>query len=551
MARAARPSATYQVGLMPDGVAGKLRRFGRQLIYRNPVYTSLLDNGVPSHLARQPRDVFAGDATLGMQWLRGKCVLAGRDYALAIESGKIANWCGALAPLAFNELHGFRWLRHLHAVGGNNARQAARQLIEDWLGQFSDWHEAAWQLPVLAERITGWLSQYGFYGAAADDVFRQQWYAGFWRQLRHLERLYLQQTHGLDRLRALKALLFSSQALGENYLPMGGLVTELQEWLANNILPDGCALCRGPGGQAQILSDLLEIRGLFTSANQTMPDGLAEAIAATARALRHMRHGDGGLALFHGSFEDRAEWLDLLLITANQKGRPGDALEDGGWQRLQAGRSLLLLDAGLNRCPHSVYHSSPLAMEFSVGRERIIVNCGSGAALNAAWLVAGRSLAAHSALELPQLPEPSPSEWIIERKTGEGQVWLETGHNGWREWGIHHRRQLFLSADGDDLRGEDSLSNLGGVFAPQPFALRLHLHPKIQCSQAANSVLLRTPSGAGWRIRVSGAEMALEPSVYLGQMGQLQRTQQVVLRGELLGSEACVRWALQKEGKKS
>lgn len=527
------------------------RRLGRQLSYRNPLYQALLDSQPAPPLLRQPRDVFAGDAGMGQQWLRGNAPVAGREFALLIANGKISNWLGPLSPLGFAELHGFRWLRHLHAVGGNHARQAARQLIVDWLDNFARWDDRVWALPVLAERLTGWLSQFGFYGAAADDAFRHAWMNVLWRQLRHLQRLYATQTAGIDRLRALKALLFAQYAFGDDIFANEDFTGELQEWLAAHILPDGCAMARSPSAQARILSDLLEIRGLFTTTQQPMPDGLSEAITAIARALRHLRHGDGGLAVFHHSFEDRAEALDLLLITANHKGRPGDALDDGGWQRLQAGRSLVLIDTGLNRCPHSFYHHAPLAMEFSVGRERLIVNCGSGMALSDRWRDAGQSLPAHSALDFPDVAAPNVSNWTINRNASEGQIWLELQHDGWQHSGIQHQRQLFLSADGEDLRGEDRLQRTGETNAtPQAFVLRLHLHPKIQAVATANSVLLRTPSGQGWRVRCSGADVTLEPSVYMGQIGQLQRTQQIVLRGTLWANDACVKWALQKEGKK-
>jgi hypothetical protein len=40
----------------------------------------------------------------------------------------------------------------------------------------------------------------------------------------------------------------------------------------------------------------------------------------------------------------------------------------------------------------------------------------------------------------------------------------------------------------------------------------------------------------------------LEPSVYLGEPGQVRRGQQVVLTGYTKGSETIVKWALRKEG---
>jgi len=47
-------------------------------------------------------------------------------------------------------------------------------------------------------------------------------------------------------------------------------------------------------------------------------------------------------------------------------------------------------------------------------------------------------------------------------------------------------------------------------------------------------------------VAVAGAVLALEPSVYLGQPGQLRRSQQIVLSGETTGEETVVKWALQR-----
>jgi len=58
--------------------------------------------------------------------------------------------------------------------------------------------------------------------------------------------------------------------------------------------------------------------------------------------------------------------------------------------------------------------------------------------------------------------------------------------------------------------------------------------------------VLRLPKGGGWRFRSSGAALALEPSVYLGQPGQVRRSQQIVLGGTTEGKDMAVKWALQR-----
>ena len=66
-----------------------------------------------------------------------------------------------------------------------------------------------------------------------------------------------------------------------------------------------------------------------------------------------------------------------------------------------------------------------------------------------------------------------------DRVEEDGSQWIATSHNGYgQSFALTHSRQLFLAADGDDLRGEDSLTGPAG----EGFAIRFHLHPTVQVS---------------------------------------------------------------------
>jgi uncharacterized heparinase superfamily protein len=121
-------------------------------------------------------------------------------------------------------------------------------------------------------------------------------------------------------------------------------------------------------------------------------------------------------------------------------------------------------------------------------------------------------------------------------------------HDGYQAtFDLIHRRRLFLSAGGDDLRGEDRLVGRG----QRRFAIRFHLHPDASASLAQNgrTVLLRLGSGAGWRLRATGATVSLGDSVYLGRRGEVRRTQQIVVAGDKREEEAVVKWAIAREAK--
>jgi uncharacterized heparinase superfamily protein len=143
----------------------------------------------------------------------------------------------------------------------------------------------------------------------------------------------------------------------------------------------------------------------------------------------------------------------------------------------------------------------------------------------------------------------TPRSVVVRREQTEAGQWLDARHNGYEEpFGLTHRRRLFLTADGLELIGEETLSGRGG----KSFALRFHLHPAVQVSmtQSSQAALLRLPQGGGWRLRVQGGELSLADSIYLGQPGMVRRTQQLVVQGTIEDDTTQVKWALQKEGAK-
>ena len=141
----------------------------------------------------------------------------------------------------------------------------------------------------------------------------------------------------------------------------------------------------------------------------------------------------------------------------------------------------------------------------------------------------------------------------VQRQEANGAHWLEVSHDGWRKpFGAVHRRRLYMAESGEDIRGEDMVE----AASPQPFAVRFHLHPDVHTSlqqdvhtslqQDGEAVLLRLPSGSGWRLRAEGARITLEESLYLGG-AEPRRTEQVVLTGLADGPQQ-VKWAITKVG---
>ncbi|MBV9813847.1 MAG: heparinase II/III family protein [Acetobacteraceae bacterium] len=506
---------------------------------------------VPEAPAVPVRDPWPGDPVRGANLLKGELTLGGGATTLRPGVFGDARAADALRGAA----HGFTWIRDLRALGTDAARMRARQLTNEWIAAGGG-DAIAHRPDVAGARLAAWLGHYDFFAASADDGFRQRLMARLVADARRLAASLPTEEMDGRAIVALKGLIAAAVAMPERAGFLSRALKVLTQELARQIQPDGTHCERSPAQQLAVLQDLAEIRALLQSAQVAAPLALPSAIERMAPALRTLRHGDGGLALFNGTKEEAATLVELALAQAGRGGRAPASLGDGGFQRLQAGRSVLLMDCGAPAAPKldRFAHAGTLSFELSIGRDRLIVNCGAAPGAGPQWREATRASAAHSTLIIADTSSSEvkgdglgrrPEHVEVTRQEANGAHWLDASHDGWsKPFGAVHRRRLYMSENGEDIRGEDAVE----AASPQPYAIRFHLHPDVDASmqQDGEAVLLRTPSGSGWRLRAGGARMALEESVYLGG-AEPRRGEQVVLTGLQDGPQQ-VKWAITKVG---
>ncbi|HXA69055.1 MAG TPA: heparinase II/III family protein [Stellaceae bacterium] len=512
---------------------------------------------------RPPKDLVLG---LDQRWpgdpRRGQAIVEG-SYRFAGETvaGAEPPWDTGLAGAEFQaELHGFAWLGDLAAVASEAATETARALLRTWLERHDRWHPLVWRADVMGERLYAWIAYAELVAPeAGDGALRRAFLRSLGRQVRHLRPSAGWEAMGLGRLAALKGLLAAELALAAKDRELDAVLALLEAEATAQILPDGGHRARSPAAQLTALRHLIDARAALRAARIEVPQPLAGAIDRAAPMLRFFRHGDGRLALFNDSQEQEPAQIDLVLARSEAKGRAPASAPMSGFERLAAGKSVVIVDCGTPASERwgAEPHAGTLSFEMSHGRERLIVNCGAYRGPKAAWHAALRTTAAHSTLIVADTPSSEldtegrilrhPRAITRERAEQDGSQWISASHDGYKpEFGLTHGRQLFLAQDGEDLRGEDRLSGKPG----QSFAIRFHLHPQVQASltQDGSAALLRLPSGVGWRLRAQGAVLSLAESVYLGT-GEIRKTQQVVLQGHVGTQGATVKWAVRREGK--
>jgi uncharacterized heparinase superfamily protein len=338
---------------------------------------------------------------------------------------------------------------------------------------------------------------------------------------------------------------------------------------------EGGTASRAPEDLAEILILLVWTARLLEDSGQHAMGPHLQAIVRAVPTLRPLRLGDGGLGRFQGGGAGSAQRIDQALAELRLTAQPKPRLPMG-YARLQGGRVALLLDGATPPADATRAHAGTLAFEMSAGRERLIVNAGTGAAFGGDWALAARRTAAHSTVEVddgssgrfittglaartfgPRLAG-GPEHVSVRQAQDAGGQWLLATHDGYvPSHGLLHERRIHVDARGREVRGEDILTVADARARQQferrasrgrlGFALRFHLHPglRAELDPAREMVLLTLGSGDEWLLQVGGGAVELEESVYFeADAAAPQPTTQVVVRAEVVEYLGQVTWSI-------
>lgn len=533
----------------PSGLVENLR----QGFFSTRLYDWVLGATGPDRLRGAPDDHWPGDPDNGRALIEGRFGFAGETLRFDDQAWR-DDWGD---PLAREKLEGFTWLRDLRAVGNEAALAIARDRVSSWISHHPSWDAFSWRPDIIGQRLSSWIANLPFYCPEPQSEFRNRLLVSCARQEKHLSRVIGSTGNDWKRFAALKGFIYCGVCLPglESQLDQGLELLEAE--IQAQIMADGGHRERSPSIHLQVLRHLVDIRDILILGQVEQPESLQGAIDRMAPLLRAFRHADGGLALFNDSQAERAELIDLVLRQTGVTAKAASSAPHIGFQRLQAAKTIVLMDVGppppKGADKHA--HAGQLSFEMSSGRERIIVNCGARPDQDPDWRTALRATAAHSTVVLNDTNAMAfdakggvaqrPLEVTAQRVEEEGSSLVTASHDGYRDvFGAIVTRLIYLSEDGTSLRGEDRVVGTPG----QAIAVRFHLHPRVSVSviEDGTGALLKTARHQGWRFACRGGGLAIEDSVYLGDSGVTQKTKQLVLTTKTKTDQTAVHWAFQK-----
>lgn len=542
---------------MPLRILQNLKSKAGQMACGSMLYNWSLSESAPDRLIVKPTDVWEGKPEKGRHFLE--------TCGASEDTGPVwyDHWWhyDEEDPVQTEFLNSFEWLRDLRALCGSLARNQGQQMICSWARSFPNWDKSTWRGDVTGRRVAMWIAHHEYFCAGLTEADEDVFYTSLIRQAKHLYNS-LNTLDDLPLLEAGKGLIYAGLAIEGRERWIEYALSVLERGLGEQILPDGGHASRSPGSLVKALHLVLDIRSALQAGDYPVPEWMAETISKMAVALRFFRYGDRKLCVFHATQEENPEKLDSILAQAGLRGKALQSLPESGFERMEMGRTLVMFDCGtVPAYPFDrVSHASPLAFEFSYGKERLFVSCGTHRT-SAEWRDALRATSAHNTASLDYRNAfevrkdghfgRKANSLHRERQETREEILIDASHSGYVPLnGITHMRRLYLTGDGHDFRGEDTFTSCIKLVRPVEIAIRFHLHPRVTVSLVNNDseALLRMPGGVGWRFRFGAGTLVLEDSIYLGDEHEPRKTQQLVIYGHTTGEYASVQWSLRKEG---
>ena len=532
-----------------------------KLTWRTPLYKGRLSGKVPLRLLAVPEDPLAGHCARGQALRIGKFhyhgfeqLIAGLDYAHL-----------TLPPAMTDYIHRFDWLRDLGAAT-NRAEGApvAAAIADSWLiANGMKTREPAWRIDNTAWRMVNMASASPLLLSSTDPVYRSRVINHFARAARHLD-----QSAPRAATHFAKALGWAGVVAASLLLPDGKArraVGEngLAEALNLAVFPDGGVVSRSPLQLMELIGLLSVLKQCYVARDKRVPEFLLDALGRAVPALLGLTHNDGGLGAWQGSAHTGADRIEALVAASGVRARPQRQALGWGYQRVSAGSSVLLLDAGPP--PHARQSdsscASTLAFELSRGKQRIIINCGgsalAGASIPTSLARGLRTTAAHSTLCIGNSNSTAilaggqlgkgVAEVGLDRRDVDNATRIEASHDGYaKAYGYIHSRLLILRSDGMELRGEDTLLPRGKPKDGVSVHIRFHLGPGIEITPTdkAHAALLRMDDGSSWAFATAGGKLSIDDSLWVDEDGRPWPTRQLVIAADADKGGLTIGWQL-------
>ena len=440
------------------------------------------------------------------------------------------------------------YFQDLNAISAGKRNEWHRNLLDDWLKSNTPFEGEGWEPYPCSLRIVNLVKWMLSGGSLPSEHLVNLGLQARWLK-KNLETHIL----GNHLLANAKALIFAGCYFDDNEADDWFIEGQsiLSRELDEQILEDGAHFEISPMYHRTILEDLLDILNLsgvypkqFSSSQVQM---VKKCIPRMIRWMEIMSHPDGEVAFFNDTamgIAPRAGELKDYAIRVGVDNYEGNIskqeyLRDSGYFRWTNDQAVLIGDVGRigpDYIPgHG--HADALSFEFSIGKQRVLVNSGTSLYEETKERLRQRGTSAHNTVEVDG--ENSSEVWKSFRvarranpfgfqikKQSEEWIQISCSHDGYRRLTGRNTHCRFWRLERGRLVVRDEIQ---GPFMSA--VARFYLHPNIKIT--GNSLLL--PNGITVQFTVEGGQFQFIEATWHPEFGKSTPTKCIVVK--FLGPE--------------
>ena len=522
----------------------------KKFYYRTIIFDLILSKNLSTKIVNQLNDCWHGDIDNGNRILMGYFSFFGET--LNYENSFWEN--NGASKMWKEKFHCFDWLKDLKASSTSKSAPYAREILKKWIKYHNSWSPLEWRSDILGRRISCLLSNLSFYFSSADSQFQKLLIRSLCKQGHFLVKNNLQDILGHRRIEGVKGLIALSSSLETFKKHRQNSLKLLIQEINDQVLDSGCHYLMSPSKHLEFLITLLDIKNYLATIKIKIPQEMDYTIKIMSHVIKLFRHPNGTLAKFNNSNHIDKKIIDQVLVRANFKAKKKSQETYSGFHRISSNKLNFIMDCS-SPVIEDIY-AGALSFELSVGKQMLVVNCGSPKIKNKVLKNALKSSAAHSTACIDNvnssniLNNPNDSSRIAnvwsKLYQKNNSFWIDSAHSGYKHYfGVIHSRKIHIDSEKKIIRGQDSFSKTKSHYRniPKKYFIRFHLHPKLEVNvtRSQKKALIKLPDGSGWEFICSEPKVFVNESIYIDDKQKILKSNHILVKDFFL-PERKIKW---------
>ena len=453
--------------------------------------------------------------------------------------------------------HSFSWLKIAKDAGGSKIVKITRDKVLNWINKNHKFIFYITNFDLSAKRMINLIFHYDFFGSSANDKDKIKIKFVIYCHYIFLKK-YLTTSNKifLGSIEITKAILLYETIHNINTV---NIIIQIQRRLRNDIDQSGLHFSMSPQLQAEYINHLIEIKNILLYFKIIPPKEVEFQIINMISVLKNFIHKDNSLSYFNGSSNYYCSKIFKIFEYENDIKIKNLTNNKNGFVSYENKNLKIIFDVVY---PHSKLinlglHSSTLSFELSIGKEKIISNCGSLNQKNNKNLNYFRYSAAHSTIILNNTNifeltknksyKRIPKKIDFEKKESTDELFWKASHDGYlSNFKKIIKREIKINKINNFISGNDQIISFSLKKDRCIFNIRFHLTPlcKAVLTRGKMSAIIKTNESSF--IFKSNNEINIEESIFVDNLNKIVKTSQIVISGFCNNSKKNINWSLSK-----